>query len=309
MEQHRCSHDIALRGITRPTRSFALERLVGAGLTALLVLLSQPGSAAGQRSGSETESSVRVAGRVVDQATRNALPFARVLISSEPDSVRGQQIVWQGLSGPQGHFDAGALPSGTFELRVETLSFSPLAYTIILEGAASVDLQVEMVPEALELSPLVIATTRRRRLELSGFYERRATGFGTTMTRAEIEELGPPRVTDLFYGLAGVQVIPSSRGRSAEVRLRRGCVPQVVLNGAPFTYPIALDELVNVGELEAVEVYHGTTAGALPYYSTNSCGTIMVWTRQLGGVSGKPFAWRRLFAAAGLVTVFTLFFP
>jgi hypothetical protein len=306
MQPHSCDHEVAARGNARRSRSFAPEVFIRASLAALLGL---PGSAAGQRSGPEDEASVRVVGRVVDHTTGNGLPLARVLISSERDSPQGQQIVWQGISGPQGHFDAGALPAGTFELRVETLSFSPLAYSIILEGEASVDLHVEMVPEALELSPLVITTTRPRRLELGGFYDRRATGFGTTMTRAEIEELSPPRVTDLFYGLAGVQVIPSSRGGSADIRLRRGCTPQVVLDGAPFTYPVSLDDLVNVGELEAVEVYQGATAGALPYYSTNSCGTIMVWTRRLGGVGGKPFAWRRLFAAAGLITVFSIFFP
>jgi hypothetical protein len=308
--QHRCNHDVDAPGTVRRPRSIASAPRSHAAFATLLTLLSLPGYAAGQRAGSvaDPEATVRVVGRVVDHTTGTGLPLARVVIS-EPDSSRDQGIVWRGLSGPNGRFEAGALPAGTFELRVETLAFSPLVYAITLEGDASVDLHIEMVPDALELSPLVVTTTRPRRLELGGFYERRATGLGTTMTRADIEALGPPRVTDLFYGLAGVDVIPSTRGRSADVRLRRGCSPQVVLNGAPFTYPISLDDLVNVGELEAIEVYHGATAGALPYYSTNSCGTIMVWTRQLSGVSGKPFEWRRLFAAAGLITVFSIFFP
>jgi hypothetical protein len=309
VRQHRCEQDSSGRQNTpspRTRRSIGRLGCVPASLAALLAL---SGPVAGQRAegGARAGAQARVLGRVVDHTTGYGIPFARVaIVADEAEAAEGR--VWEGLSGSSGHFEATSVPPGRFELHVETLAYSPLVYLFTTEEGTSVDLLVRMVPDALELSPIVITTTRSRRLEAGGFFERRATGLGVTMDRAEIEELSPPRATDLFRSMPGVQVIPSSRGRSSDVRLRRGCSPQLVLNGAPFTYPISIDDLVNVDELEAVEVYQGATAGALAY-STDACGTIMVWTKQLAGVSGKPFAWRRLFAAAGLVTLFSILFP
>jgi hypothetical protein len=275
-------------------------------LGVVLLMLSGVGPLAGQAP-VHAVATARILGRVVDRTTGNGLPVARVVIR-EVGTGSSEGVLWQGLSEHGGYFEVPSIPAGTFDLHVESLAFAPLVYVITLEANASVDLHVEMVPEALALSPLVVTTTRSQRLELGGFFERRSTGLGRTLDRAEIELLSPPRVTDLFHAFAGDQVVPAARGNSADIRLRRGCTPQLVLNGAPFTYPLSLDDLVTVGELEAVEVYHGTTGGALAY-STDPCGTIMVWTRQLGGVTPKPFAGRRLFAAAGIVTVFPIFCP
>jgi hypothetical protein len=140
---------------------------------------------------------------------------------------------------------------------------------------------------------------------MSGFYERRENGFGITLTRDEIVQRNPNRVSDLFYGIPGARVVlPRRFGQSPTVLLRGNCVPQLVVDGAPFNMPIPIDEVLNVSELEAVEVYHG--ASTPMRYSASTCGTILAWTREASSMEGSPLSLARLAGALGIVSLIYL---
>jgi hypothetical protein len=101
-------------------------------------------------------------------------------------------------------------------------------------------------------------------------------------------------------------VIPARAGQPAAlVLLRNDCVPLIVLDGNPISNAIRLDELLHVADIEAIEVYHGSSA-PMQYSQFTTCGTIMVWTRETRLLEGSPFSWRRLLAAGALVGVLFL---
>jgi outer membrane receptor for ferrienterochelin and colicins len=240
---------------------------------------------------------VYVTGRVVDQTTRRAIGFARVSFHTPGPEGR---LVWGGVARSTGQFEIDQVPAGRYEVRVEGLAYSPLSHVVDLGERNTLDLQIELAPEALALEGIVVTGIRRSRLEMSGFFERREQGFGTTLNREEIESRNSNCASDIFYGIAGARVVqPRGLGQSAQVLLRGGCVPQLVLDGAPFARPIPIDEVVRVHEIEAIEVYHGPSGPVR--YASSSCGTIMVWTREASSMEGAPFSWKRLAAATGLV--------
>jgi len=124
---------------------------------------------------------VYVTGRVVDQSSGRSLAAAHVVFA-EPGPEG--EVVWQGVSRANGQFEIEELPRGVYEIRVSLLSFIPLAHQTDLSENVTMDFQIEMAPAALELDPVVVTALRRTRLEMSGFYERRETGMGITLTRA-----------------------------------------------------------------------------------------------------------------------------
>jgi hypothetical protein len=149
------------------------------------------------------------------------------------------------------------------------------------------------------MEAIIVTGSRRSRLDASGFYDRlQHGGFGYLMTRADIEQRNPHRVADLFYSIPGAQVVQPARfGQSHQIRLRGGCTPRLVLDGIAVSMPGAVDDVLNVNDLEALEVYPGI-AGPIQYLG-GTCGTIMAWTRE--GVGGSPLTWKRVLAAAGFV--------
>jgi hypothetical protein len=245
---------------------------------------------------------VRVTGRVTDRSSGAALASVRLVFTAADSAV---QRTWAVSSDSTGGFAVDDLPLGTYELRADALAFAELTHTLVLDERGSVDLQVAMAPAALEMEPIVVSATRLGWLEEVGFYERRARGLGYTLSREEIEARSPYAVSDLFYGIPGADVISERTGQTpAYVTLRGRCVPQVVLDGAPFSNPIPVDQILSVSELEALEVYQGSSGPIRS--STSSCGTIMLWTRRATPGQGGPLTWKRLLGAAAIVTWFAI---
>ncbi len=241
---------------------------------------------------------VAVAGRVIDIRTGETIPSVRVEFR-----LPGEEgaPVWQGLSGSSGTFVTARMIPGEYEVSVAMLGYADVLSTLRLEEAGDVDLRVELVPEALAVEPVVVAVRRQSRLETGGFFERQAVGIGHFLTRQDIENRNPWRVADLFYGVPGARVIPASVGQPVpNVLLRNNCSPLIVMNGAPLSSRLRLDEILHPSDIEAIEVYHGSSA-PIQYSQFTTCGTIMVWTRETRLQEGQPFSWRRLLAAAGVV--------
>jgi hypothetical protein len=280
-----------------PFRSILLVAVLGAPVGSFVPneVDAQQRSAAG-----DPRDGVRVSGHVVDRTTGVDLSSARLVFTPRDPDREGR---WEQLTDSAGRFAIEWLPLGTYDLHVEALAFLELTRPVTFAAAGAADVRVEMVPDALELEPIVVTATRLAWLADVGFYERRARGLGYSLAREEIEARNPYLVSDIFYGIPGADVISERTGRTpAFVLLRGRCVPQVVLDGAPFSGPIPVDQVASVAELEAIEVYHGSTGPVR--YSSSSCGTIMLWTKRATADGGRPLTWKRFLAAAGIVAWF-----
>lgn len=104
--------------------------------------------------------------------------------------------------------------------------------------------------------------------------------------------------------IPGVSVT-SLPGRNDQViRMRRGCIPAVYVDGSRInrtTPNESLDAHVNLASVELVEVYRGTQQPGGSQFDQNGCGLVLIWTKRVSSDPGPALSWRRLAAAAGLV--------
>lgn len=242
---------------------------------------------------------VQLVGSVTDRRTGDPIPAAQVELFPFP--VEGSEPVWSGRSDARGRFQTGSIPLGAYQLDVEMLPFSPLAHSIVFSEAGIVDLRVEMVRVDYEIEAVVVSARRQTVLERSGFFERQERGIGHFVTRDDIEASAALRVSDLFRRIPGARVVRGSRGGidSARVLLRGGCAPTVVIDGMMLSGQVVIDDLVATTQVEAVEVYHGSSV-PIRYAGRSSCGVVMVWTRDPVTTEGRPLTWRRILVAAGI---------
>jgi hypothetical protein len=241
--------------------------------------------------------SVLVSGRVRDSSTGRPVPQARVWLMT--DSAAGGRIVWSGITDEDGEFRATPVAQGTLEIHVEAFGYRDTSGPVEAILTEEVSVSVDLVPAPLEMEPMVVATSRRSRLATSGFYERRRQGQGYFVTRQEFEKRNPTRPSDIFRTMPGVQLVPTSRPGSAVLRFR-GCTPDLVLDGVLLVNPTSVDDIVHVGDIEAVELQSGAYLQTRP--GASPCGTITIWTREGGrDEEGHPMTWRRWLAAGGFV--------
>lgn len=136
--------------------------------------------------------------------------------------------------------------------------------------------------------------------KMHGFYERMERGFGTFITRGEIEDRSPDRVSDLFHAVAGVRIERRGDGtgrsgvtmaRSAAFQDGGRCAIHYWVDGSriPIASRFDVDEL-SPGDVEGIEVYRGPSE--IPARFTrfgDACGVVVVWTRDpRSAVEGSP---------------------
>lgn len=240
---------------------------------------------------------VRVTGRVRDASSGEAVPQARVwlMVGGEARA----RIVWSGISEENGSWISAPLAVGPMDVHVEAFGYRTAVGPVDPQRGMEVSVTVDLVPEPLEMEPLVIVSSRRSRLDTSGFNQRRMQGQGSSITREEFESRHPARASDVFRLLPGVSVGPGRRGNSGLLRYR-GCSPDLVLDGVPLVGDTAVDDILSVMDIEAVEVHSGVLFPSRGMGS--SCGTVMIWTREGSRAEeGRPMTWRRAGVVAGFV--------
>lgn len=244
--------------------------------------------------------SVRIAGQVVDAVTGEGIPEARVTLSLLVHDPGRVGVAWAGMTGEEGIFVSDRIPWGGYLLRAEALGYGTAEDTVDLRGGREMEARVELQPAPLELPPLVVVSRRETRLERSGFYERRRSGQGYSLTREEIESHRPLRASDIFRRVPGVSLGRSGRQNLPLLRFR-GCVADIVLDGVPLQGPVSLDEILSPDDVEAVEVH---SAAFMPSRTgTQACGTVMVWTREGSPEGGRRLTLKRALVAAAFVAL------
>jgi len=281
--------------VTTPTLpSVSGRAALAAGL--LFTLLGGAGPAAGQQ---DREQAGRLTGYVWDRERGSPLPAVRLVLA--PAGPAGR--TWLAESDSLGNFAFSAFPPGHYTLTVEALGYHQLSDTLTLLPGQDPVVEVAMVPEALELEPVLVRVAARRSRALRGFDERRTMGSGTFVTRDEIEEQRPHQVTDLFRSMAGVRLVNDRQG-AAHVTLRGRCRPDLVMDGAPVDNRMSLDLLLRPDDVEAIEVH--SSASAPIAYTRGGCGVVMIWTRiPQRQADGGPW-WRGLMVGGLIVSIIAL---
>jgi hypothetical protein len=237
-----------------------------------------------------------VSGQVTDLSSGAAIPAASLKLfrGDEPRAFR------ETLTDERGRFRMEDVAPGTYRIEIEALGFRTIAESVEIPDTPPVEMRIELAPQALELEGVVVTGRARTLLDRVGFNARRERGLGTHFTRDEILERASFRVSDVFRMVPGARVVPrAGPGLDADVRLRGGCAPDVIVDGVRTVQGTSVDDLLGLHDVEAIEVYRGSTAPS--QYTHSSCGAILVWTREPGSRDGRPFSWKRAMAAAGFV--------
>jgi len=215
----------------------------------------------------------------------------------------------------RGEFLFDKLIPGQHVLEFSMIGYAPRADTIRVTAGRVTNVRASLSVDPVALEPIEVSVERREvTLQHVGFYHRRNLGFGRYFDRQDIEDRGPMEVTDLFTGMAGVELFthPTS-GLGKFVVLRAGrlpwptnfeapadepedslnlfrqpeyyrCFPAVyiddLLSHPGGEEPARLDDLLSPAAIAGIEVY-SSTAGLPPkYQATGSrCGVIVIWTR------------------------------
>jgi hypothetical protein len=199
--------------------------------------------------------------------------------------------------------------AGDFIIRVTHLGYLPIdSAALTVPAGETVEVELRLTTQAIALEPLVVTSRGDRRLR--EFHERMSRrGFGRFLSRDEIEQRPGARPSELLRGMPGIQLVPATPAGTGNLITMRGggasgrCLPTIYIDGLP-TYQhgdLPVDSFLQSAMLEGVEVYTGLTAPAALHARTG-CGVVAFWTRR--DLDARPFAWRRMFTAAGVVAAF-----
>lgn len=271
---------------------------------ALCAVLAVAGPAAAQR----------VTGWTLDAATGEPLSDVHVLLISMEDRVAAETF-----SNDAGVFALEAPASGTWRIRAQMIGYGTVeSKPVDVLPGGEVAVEVRMQVEAVPVEP-VVATGEMSSMspDLQGFYERvrtgRSTGFGRFVTREDVENSAVAEPSGLLRMIPGVRVTRRyRRSRTGNtITMSGGCVPAIFVDGTQINrvggVADELDDFVNRGNIEGIEVYRGTGQQVDRFYDARGCGMILVWTRR-GTSEGPPFSWAKAGAAAATVLGFLLIF-
>lgn len=217
---------------------------------------------------------------ITDQTTGAPITNARVA-AAEADR--------QVFSDRSGRAEIGRITPGNLFVTVEGLGYSRERFVLDLSAGGTLEVELALVPLPLELEGVAADVERQNAaLRQVGFYERQREGFGTHITREQIDDRKPQRMSDLFRGVRGMRVEATGRLGDGAYRLvstrgivsvsNRACSPKLFIDG--IGVPTTDLDMFPPAHIEAIEAYP-SRAGVPPQYSpTDSpCGAVFLWTR------------------------------
>ena len=228
---------------------------------------------------------------------------ARVIrvVSSDNQPIAFANVQVEGgetqITDEKGEVSLGAGKRQTLTLNVRRIGFTPWFGKIELPDTAAT-LFVSLPCLAQTLSPVTVSgeKTIKSPLVLNGFYDRwlmRQKGVlsAVFIGPEELEFRHPDRITNMLYGLNGVQLQracaePASRGNCLQglVAFRPGCGRMAIVIDGQQQHPpkggnVDLDMLLMASDVAAIEVY--VRGGNMPVnfqFQDTACGVIAFWT-------------------------------
>lgn len=227
-------------------------------------------------------------GVVLDDETAEPLGHARVDFIDH-QLRRYKQVV----TDHTGRFIFPNVPVGSFRLRAARIGYRPVTTPRWwLERGDTLTTEVRLHSTTMLLAPLEIVARARTSPILEDYYHRKERGFGTYLTREDIENRAALSVTDLLATVPGVHVVTGSASRGGtggrNISMSRalpGCVAQIYMDGVLMTRPgdtgFILDDIVRPEEIEGVEIYRGLSSVPAAFANEEArCGVVAIWTRR-----------------------------
>jgi hypothetical protein len=187
-----------------------------------------------------------------------------------------------------GAFRLGGLPAGTQSIEVRQIGYAPRRYAVDLSPNRESRVAATLEEHAVVLRGVEV-TARKMSPDIRGFEDRRRRGFGSFITRDDIERRGAISTTDLFRAIPGVQVMWDGMGYVVQMTRSAtagSCPVQYYIDGAPFlSAGNDLDQIVNPHDIEGIEIYKSGAETPAQFQGAGGspCGTVVIWTRRGGG--------------------------
>ncbi|MGH7468092.1 MAG: carboxypeptidase-like regulatory domain-containing protein [Longimicrobiales bacterium] len=267
-----------------------------------------------------------VAGRVLEETTGMPVSGADVRLVRVDGAERGQAVTDRA-----GSFRLATAEAARLAIRVRHVGFVIYqSQPLQLEQGRELQVTIRLGRQVIPLEPLVVISRGASSTRLAGFRERRVTEVhGKFVSREEIDRRPTAEVSDFFRMMSGVFVLPVKRnanpdGMTTYLVMMRGsgntaapagadsqaaghCAPSIFLDGTAIqqntSFP--LDDLIRSNTLEGIEVYTSFTGVPAEFQTSNTCGTILLWTREASGV-GKRSWIRMTVGLAGLSLIVLL---
>ena len=208
----------------------------------------------------------RLLGRVYDAMTDDPVATAAVSVVGRPGVAESNR---------QGQFVLNAIPRGEHQLEVRRLGYALLRHPIVMSPGITTEVEVGLVPEPVEMEPLVAVAERSRRLEIKGYYERKhwgeLLGLGQFFSEDYIERWRPTRMTQFIadHTMLG----------SGLINRRSGCAVNVFVDGMKVAVR-DVDSVVLPIEVGGVEVYRGPASFPGRFAGSDfRCGAVAIWTK------------------------------
>lgn len=233
-----------------------------------------------------------VSGTVLEEGTDQPVASATIELMDTTGLQRGTTV-----SDTAGAFRIMVPQPGLYRLRISHIAYSTTStQTINAALGEQVKLELRMNPTAVTLEPLrVVGRSSFNAGWLQEYYDRamltRRSGIGRVFFRDEVER---ENVAAVSWFLTYLQP-------------RAGCRPTIFLDGLEIDDSEHLNSMLQPDALEGVELYNNQVFLPDRYANRGYCAIALFWTRRdLEGA--RPFSWKRLLLAGGIISGILLFF-
>jgi len=239
------------------------------------------------------ERAANLLGHVLDEMTGRPIVGASVELES---------MSTNRLTSALGSFAFTDVPLGVHFLRIEAVGYAERRLQVRLSSDESYETEIHLSQQAIELEGLDVTVIPRKTFnEMRDLDLRLERGTGQFLLRTEMQQRGG-NLINLLQGLRGVRVQGgggTTSGRSVQLRRAAhitstapgvnavaGCFPAIFVDGRRFSRRASLgDEATDLTEfqgsdLEAVEVYSGSSVPAIFGGGDAACGAILIWMRR-----------------------------
>jgi hypothetical protein len=212
---------------------------------------------------------------VTDEETGEPVPGADVALP---------ELALSATTNEEGEARIEEIPSGNWLVLVSGFGYSSAQSFIEFDGESIAEGDVALAEGPIYLEGLTITVEMRRRsLDDVGFYNRERQGFGYHLDPEEIEEMIATVPSDLLRMIPGTNRATCSNGGSRNATGISGALdcgtaaPALYVEGVPWSGN--LDDL-NVGWIEAVEVFTRNSSTPIQFGGTNGAGgVILIWLK------------------------------
>jgi carboxypeptidase family protein/TonB-dependent receptor-like protein len=224
-----------------------------------------------------------VRGKLLELQSEQPIAGVTIVLVTEQNPSVSQGLTQSTQTGNDGTFALRAAMPGIYRLRAERPGYrTAITPAMELRAGDEVGLALRLLPDTVQLRPVVVTASNRRPAgRLGGFYDRMSKRIaGYFVTRDDIQKRNPLVVSDLLRTIPGLDIRPSPGAFGHDIRTVEGCRPAVFLDGLPLTLlrGESIDHLVNPMDVEGIEVYRHPTQVPVEFQRGN-CGAIVIWTR------------------------------